>query len=326
MMAGMVSSGALKSDVDLRQQVAELRKDQRNLHAAGHILSTYAFMAGNIWLLKTYPNWATYIFTFFFLGFMQYRLVMSTHEATHKTLFFPVWLNEFFGVFHSALVGISFFNYRKTHLEHHKNPQSIEEDIDSYIYRPLLETKPGLRRLSLLVFGVLFDIAEKIGRKIRGARRRDVNLEAPRNPTSLPKQLLPILICQGTLIWFFATYLKWWYYPVFWVVPVLLIALSLDRARTFLEHGYQYIFSNQTWESFKQAPQSTIDVDTNFFERYFFAPFGFAYHQAHHTYLTVPFYNLPRLAGLLEEKDNSYYRRVRGSYVGILTKMIWAKK
>jgi hypothetical protein len=42
--------------------------------------------------------------------------------------------------------------------------------------------------------------------------------------------------------------------------------------------------------------------------------------------LTVPFYNLPRLANLLESKDDQYFRRVRGSYVVILCKMIWAKK
>jgi fatty acid desaturase len=319
--------GALKSDVDLRQQVAELRKDQRNLHAAVHVVATWFLIGLNFWVLKEYPNWITYVFSFFFLGFMQYRLVMSTHEATHKTLFFPVWLNEFFGVFHSALVGISFFNYRKTHLEHHKNPQSIDEDIDSYIYRPLLETKPGLPRLGLLVFGVVFDIAEKIGRKIRGARRRDPSRgEAPKNPTSLPKQMLPILACQAALFSFFFSYLSWWQYFVLWVAPVLLIALSLDRARTFLEHGYQYIFSNQTWESFKQAPQTTVDIDTNPIERFFFAPFGFAYHQAHHTYLTVPFYNLPRLANLLEERDAVYFRRVHGSYLSILTKMVWAAK
>src|SRR5687768_2371294 len=107
----------MKSDVELRNQVALLRKDQRNAHAAVHVLATYLLIALNIWVLKAYPNWPTYIFTFFFLGFMQYRLVMSTHEAVHKTLFFPTSLNEFFGVFHSALVGISFFNYRKTHLE-----------------------------------------------------------------------------------------------------------------------------------------------------------------------------------------------------------------
>jgi fatty acid desaturase len=321
----MVAASAIKNDVELRQQIAELRKDQRNLHAAAHVLATYGLLAGAFWLLKSYPNWATYIFCFFFIGLMQYRLVMSTHEATHKNLFFPVWLNEFFGVFHSALVGISFFNYRRTHLEHHKNPQSIDEDIDSYIYRPLLETKPGVRRLSLLVFGVVYDVAEKVIRKLRGATRRATK-ERVENVTPLWMQMAPILICQAGIIAFFVYYFEWWYYPVFWCVPVVLIALSLDRARTFLEHGFQYIFSNQTWESFKEAPQTTVDIDTNPVERFLFAPFGFAYHQAHHTYLTVPFYNLHKLADLLEQKDANYYRRVHGSYVTILCKMIWASK
>src|SRR5690349_21113929 len=248
----MVVSGALKNDVDLRQQVAELRKDQRNLHAAVHIISTWFLIGLNFWVLKHYPNWMTYLFSFFFLGFMQYRLVMSTHESTHNILFFSVWLNEFFGFFHSAVVGISFFNYRRTHLEHHKNPQSIDEDIDSYIYRPLLETKPGLRRFALLVFGVAFDIAEKIGRKLKGAKRRDPNAEVVQNATPLWKQMLPIILCQAGLIALFSIYLQWWYYFVFWAGPVVLIALSLDRARTFVEHGFQYVFSNQTWESFKQ--------------------------------------------------------------------------
>jgi fatty acid desaturase len=321
----MIVAGALKNDVELRQQVAELRKDQRNLHAAAHVLATYALLTGAFWLLKAYPNWATYVFCFFFIGLMQYRLVMSTHEATHKNLFFPVWLNEFFGVFHSALVGISFFNYRKTHLEHHKNPQSIDEDIDSYIYRPLLEAKPGIRRLSLLVFGVVYDVAEKVIRKLRGATRRATS-ERVQNPTPLWMQMVPIALCQVAIISFFVFFFKWWYYPIFWCVPVVLIALSLDRARTFLEHGFQYIFSNQSWESFKEAPQSTVDIDTNAVERFLFAPFGFAYHQAHHTYLTVPFYNLNKLADLLEQKEATYYRRVHGSYITILCKMIWAAK
>lgn len=316
----------MKSDVELRQQVGALRRDERNGHAMAHILATYALIAANLWVLANYPGWVTWVVSFFFLGFMQYRLVMSTHEAVHKTLLFPEKVNEFFGVFHAALVGISFFNYRRTHLEHHRNPQSIDDDIDSYIYKPLLECKPGFRRFGLLVFGVVVDIAEKVARKIRGARRKNSALANPQNANALPTQMVPILLCQGALFALFAFTMSWWCYFVFWVMPVLLVALSLDRARTFLEHGYQYIFSDQTWENFQQAPQSTIDVDTNPIERFFFAPFGFAYHQAHHTYLTVPFYNLPKLADLLEQKESSYYRRVHGSYLGILTRMVWAAK
>ncbi len=317
---------AVKTDIDLRNQIAALRKDQRNLHASAHILATYFILALQFWILHAYPSWIIYWVSFFVIGFMQYRLVMSTHEATHKTLFFPLRLNEFFGVFHSALLGISFFNYRKTHLEHHKNPQSIEEDIDSYIYRPLLQTKPGLPRLGLLVFGVVVDVAEKLKRKLFGAKRVNENSVGTKNVQGLGLQMIPILICQAGIIAFFSIYLKWWLYPVLWMTPVVLIALSLDRARTFLEHGYQYIFSDQTWKSFAEAPQRTVDIDTNGIERFLFAPFGFAYHQAHHTYLTVPFYNLPQLANLLENHDARYHRRVRGSYVGILVRMIWASK
>src|SRR5687768_1251463 len=186
---------ALQNDIDLRHEVATLRKEQRNAHGLAHIGATYALLIATFWCMKHYPLWWVYTLAWFMIGFMQYRLVMSTHEAVHKTLVFPAGLNEFFGVFHSALVGISFFNYRKTHLEHHKNPQSIDEDIDSYIYRPLLETKPGFRRLALLVFGVAFDIAEKIGRKLNGAKRRNPNAEVVQNPTPLWKQMLPIFIC-----------------------------------------------------------------------------------------------------------------------------------
>ncbi len=314
------------NDIELRQEIASLRRKQENWSSLFEVSSTYAFIGLTLWALKHYPAGWMYALAFVALGFMQYRLVMSTHEATHKTLFYPVWLNEFFGVFHSALVGISFFNYRKTHLEHHKNPQSIDEDIDSYIYRPLLETKPGFPRLALLVFGVLLDISEKVKRKLIGARRRHEATVTTKNASSLPGQMIPILLSQGALFAFFAWYLHWSFYFVFWVAPVLLIALSLDRARTFLEHGYQYIFSNQTFESFKQAPQSTIDVDTNPIERYLFAPFGFSYHQAHHTYLTVPYYNLHKLADLLQSNEPSYFKRVHGSYLAILVRMIWADK
>src|SRR5687767_2169826 len=205
---------ALQSDIDLRQEVATLRKEQRNDHGFAHIAGTYALLIGTFWLMKHYPSWWLYTLAWFFIGFMQYRLVMSTHEAVHKTLVYPQWLNEFFGVFHSALVGISFFNYRKTHLEHHKNPQSIDEDIDSYIYRPLLETKPGIRRCGLLVFGVVFDVAEKIIRKLRGATRRATS-ERVQNPTPLWMQMVPIALCQIAIIAFFTYFFKWWYYPIF---------------------------------------------------------------------------------------------------------------
>jgi hypothetical protein len=115
-------------------------------------------------------------------------------------------LNEFFGVFHSALVGISFFNYRKTHLEHHKNPQSIDEDIDSYIYRPLLETKPAFAGVRSGLWGG-FRYCGKDRPEIEGREASDPGAEVVKNATPLWKQMLPIILCQGGLIALFSFYL-----------------------------------------------------------------------------------------------------------------------
>ena len=36
---------------------------------------------------------------------------MSCHEAVHKTLLFPKWLNESVGLIHCSMVGINFTRY-----------------------------------------------------------------------------------------------------------------------------------------------------------------------------------------------------------------------
>jgi fatty acid desaturase len=312
-----------------KNEIAALRKQKTNFPSICGVLSTYGFIALGMWALKSFPVWAVGLPVFLLIGFMQYRLVMASHEAVHKNLFTPVWLNEAMGLFNASLVGISLFNYRKAHLEHHRAPQSIQDDIDGYIYRPLLLAKPGFRRLGLLVFGVFMDIYVKVLRKLRGnsveAGSRVVGEPEPSLRATL-LQLLPIAAVQCCMLALFVWYLNWWSYFVFWFVPIFLIALSLDRARTFLEHGYNYFFPGPPIPNLAEVQQSTIDVRTNPVERYLFAPFGFSYHQAHHAQLRVPFYNLRQLSDVLEAHQPGYVRPVQGSYVTILFQMLWAHK
>lgn len=326
----MTSSAQPNDQVHVRHRIAELRKRKSNFPSFCGVASTYAFIALGLWLLKNYFTWWMGLFVFLLIGFMQYRLVMASHEAVHKNLFVPLWLNETMGLLNASLVGVSLFNYRRAHMEHHKAPQSIQDDIDGYIYRPLLKAKPGWPRLGLLVFGVFIDIYVKFKRKLFGDDSHPALAPVEPDKSSrlrlLVTQLLPIAAVQGVVLLFFTWYLNWWSYFVFWFAPIFLIALSLDRARTFLEHGYHYFFPGPPVENLAEAPQSTIDVRTNPIERYLFAPFGFSYHQAHHAQLTVPFYNLPELTNLLEKNQPNYLQRVEGSYITILFKMLWAHK
>ena len=98
------------------------------------------------------------------------------------------------------------------------------------------------------------------------------------------------------------------------------------RRNLLLSTSRRTFFPGPPIPNLAEVPQSTIDVDTNFVERFLFAPFGFSWHQAHHAQLTVPFYHLPMLADLLERNQPTYHRRVKGSYLWILFRMLWADK
>ena len=306
----------------VRQQIADLRSRRYNRRSILELGSTYAFIAFGLWLIGTAAHWTVYPIGFLIVGMMQYRLVMSSHEAVHKTLLNPVWLNEAFGSVNAALVGVSFFNYRKTHLEHHKSPQYIQDDTDAYIYKPLLQCKPGLRRLGLLLFGVWVDVWVKLRRKISGVR---VNAQPSASGPATDSQLWLIAIVQLTMLALFALSMHWWQYFVFWFLPIFAIALTMDRIRIFVEHGYCYLFTDPCLRV-EQALQATVDIRTNPIEGYLLAPFGFIYHQAHHAQLTVPYYNLRNLSDLLLANDSRYNAVVKGSYLGILARMIWASK
>lgn len=314
--------------LEWRNRIAELRGRRRYLPSVAALGSTFAVLALVFWLVRGQATWWAWLLAFVINGFMQYRLVLASHEATHRTLLHPVWLNEAAGLFCASLVGVSLFNYRRAHLEHHKAPQSIQDDIDGYIYRPLIQARPGWPRLLLLFAGNYADILTKLRRKFFG----DGNLPGSHALAGAARpglgqvvlQVLPIAAVQCAVAGLFWWQMGGWAYFVLWLAPIFVVALQLDRIRTFLEHGYNYFFPGPPVTDLSLAPQATIDVETHFLERYLFAPFGFSDHQAHHAHLTVPFYNLPELRRLLEARGAGYVRRVRASYFTLLARMIHA--
>lgn len=308
--------------------MAELRRRRRYLPSLAALGSTFAWLALSFWLLQSHLGWPIGLLTFVANGFMQYRLVLACHEATHRTLLPPLWLNETVGLLCASLVGVSFFNYRRAHYQHHKFPQRVQDDIDSYIYLPLLRARPGWRRFARLFVGNYLDILTKLRRKFFGdgevpGSHALANAARP-SAGQVLAQITPIAGVQLGLLGLFWWQINVWAYLVWWLAPVFVIALQLDRIRTFLEHGYSYLFSQPQCTEPERALQGTIDVETSFLERYLFAPFGFSDHQAHHAQLTVPFYSLPELRRLLEKYQRGYVRRIRASYLTILVRMIRA--
>jgi fatty acid desaturase len=97
-------------------------------------------------------------------------------------------------------------------------------------------------------------------------------------------------------------------YAIFWTIPLFCITVFLNRCRIVIEHGLALaIVDAQTQFNGSRIP--TVEVRPSKFEQWIFSPFMFNYHSSHHTYMTVPFYHLPKLNQLMNERfsdpDNS---------------------
>ena len=81
----------------VRQKISDLRSDRHNIRSIFDLGSTYLLILLAFWMIKAHYHPVVYPIAFLLIGMMQYRLVMSSREAVHKTLLSPVWLNETFG-------------------------------------------------------------------------------------------------------------------------------------------------------------------------------------------------------------------------------------
>jgi len=315
----------------LRKEIETLRKEKHN----GALL-TVAMMY--ICLLIGFLGFAflplyTWAILIPFMGLVQYYIVISGHEAVHKTLCANMQLNEFFGVFGQALVGVNFHAYRLQHLDHHRCASS-ETDPDSHIYMKVMAIRSGWPRFFYLVFGTLIEILIKIRQKGTGGygTERKIN---PKIERLMKRDSVFVILAQLSLMGIanicvgglpFSLGLPWAIeailgcvvgYAIVWIVPLFCVTVFLNRCRIVIEHGLALHIANQT-QDFGGPRIPTIDVVPNVIERIIFAPFLFNYHCAHHLFMAVPHYNLPKLHALLRESQHAGHHRIDGGYVAAI--------
>jgi fatty acid desaturase len=292
-----------------QESLAVLHRDRRNV-AIFDIAATFILLGGVITILASYPGPWTFAFAFIAIGLMQYRIVMACHEAVHKTLLFPLWLNETVGSVQCAMVGINFQRYRRQHLAHHA-AQDVGQDTDAYIYEPVIRARPGFRRLAVWIFGTAGEIIGKFHQK-GFAVTATTEAKGKAFIHSLAIVAVQVLLLAGSTLW-----LSWWYYFVFWLAPLLTIAIFINRTRVLVEHGYEHVPRRRDSE-LAAAPVRAIDISANFLERFFIAPFGMNNHSAHHRVPSVPYHRTHELSQLLKQNEGlapagrpTYFRALR---------------
>ena len=262
------------------------------------------------------------------MGWVQYYIVISGHESVHKTLCPKKWLNEGIGIFGQAMIGVNFTAYRLQHIDHHRAP-TYETDPDAHIYMGVMRQSPGLKRLIWLTFGTFIEILIKIRQKgvegygtkrnikpaLQSAMRRDSLLVICMQlgwmflgwsilhlGVYCPPEIQLVFAEMGT----FGTVIQLGLelvlsYAVFWTIPLFCITVFLNRCRIVIEHGLALAMV-QDLPSFSGNRIPTVEVRPSVIEQWVFSPFKFNYHSSHHAYMTVPFYHLPALNQLMNER------------------------
>jgi fatty acid desaturase len=295
-----------------QESVAALHNDRRNV-ALIDIAATFAVLAGAVYVLTRHWGLWSYALAFAVIGLMQYRIVIACHEAVHKTLLFPLWLNETVGSLHCAIVGINLFWYRRQHLGHHA-AKDLRHDTDAYIYEPILRARPGFRRLAVWIFGTAGEAVQKVHQKGFAAGVVEVEWTAR-------LYLAMIAAAQALLLLACAVWLSWWYYFVFWLAPLLTIGVFLNRTRVLIEHGYTHV-PQPAGSALSAAPVETINLSAGLLARFFLAPYEFNYHLSHHLAPSIPYYKNAELSRLFE-RNGKVPSASRPSYAEALRRILW---
>ena len=294
------------------QEIIKLKKDKSNQAIAGLIV-TYAILGGCFYWMMHSQQLYVYATSFVLIGLMQYRIVISCHEAVHFSLLHPKWLNELIGGINCAMVGMNLERYRRQHMTHHW-ATSLEEDSDSYIYMPILQAKPGIHRFLVWVLGTVKEVALKFTAK-------SLTISKQKESTKLVHLHSLLLLLVNASLWGIMFYFfNWWFYFAFWVLPVGTLDVFMNRTRVFIEHGYVHLINGEGEPVRKEHQVETIDIISNPIEKFFISPFSFNYHYSHHKYPSIPHYNNQKVHNMLKEDGRVHL--VRKSYIRILARLI----
>jgi fatty acid desaturase len=285
----------------------ELRTLTRRSDAAGWwaIVSTWAIVFGTFAALARWPHPVSFVLALVVLGGRQLALAILLHEAAHRTLFKRTFLNDSVAHWLCAWpIWNSVALYKRHHLEHHKHTGS-DRDPDlslaptSPVTRRALARKftrdllgiSGLKRVygqALMACEVIeYTVAPDVKRRPRAGRKTaDYVLAAARNSAGF-------VLTNAALMAGLAAFGVLWVYWA-WVVAYLTTFSLFIRVRSLAEHAC----TERSVDPFR----NTRSTRAGWLARATVAPCNVNYHLEHHLLVAVPWFRLPRVQRLLQER------------------------
>ena len=271
------------------------------------ILHAWAVIAACMVLFAVWPNPLTFLIAVVLIGSRQLGLAILMHDTAHGALMRTTAWNEWAGQWLCAYpVFADMIPYRHYHLVHHRKTQQ-KDDPDYSLSAPFPITRTSFRRK------LIRDITGQTGFKQRSAQIRGA-LGKPGDPfakrfATFREKLGGPVMANLILLAILAAFGRWYFYPLFWLLPLLTWQQLITRVRNIAEHAI--VPDND--DVFRNA-RTTYAA---WWERALFAPYWVNYHVDHHLLFYVPCYNLPKLHAMLLAKGYGPRMEIQPNYLSI---------
>ena len=280
------------------------RSDVTGLLCVAH---AWIVIAASMALFAIWPNPLTFVLAVVLIGSRQLGLAILMHDAAHGVLTKTPALNEWVSQWFCAYPVLNdTIRYRHYHLVHHRTTQQ-PDDPDFSLSAPFPITRTSFRRK------LIRDITGQTGFKQRRAQivaalgkpgdpfaKRFAGFRSKLGgPIAANLILLAILMAVG----------RWYFYPLFWILPLLTWQQLITRVRNIAEHAI--VPDND--DVFRNARTTYA----SWWERALFAPYWVNYHVDHHLLFYVPCYNLPKLHAMLLAKGYGPRMEIQPNYLSI---------
>jgi fatty acid desaturase len=308
------SASSILKGVISNEEIEDLRKVD-DLRSGLAIFVNFSFIAGWMALVAIWPNPITILLALFGIGARQLGFAVLMHEAAHHTLFSNRKFNDWAG---NWLAGYPVWSdagpYRRYHLIHHAHT-GTQKDPDLSLSAPFPATRKSLMRK------IWRDLSGQTGFKQSkqtafrdlgiGSKKsqRNQGLKTGEKPDVGWQKIAPFALWNVVflaLCWAAGHPAVYLLYPIAFLTTYRLVI----RIRSIAEHAMA--------GPAEDPLRNTRTTLPSWWERIFIAPLGINYHLEHHFIMTVPWYNLPRMHALLQERGLMKNALVTHGYVEVL--------
>lgn len=275
------------------------------------IAHAWAIILGAMALFAWSPNPVTFILAVMLIGSRQLGLAILTHDAAHHALMTTPTRNYFWSDWLCAFPVLNATRaYRQYHLRHHAHTQQ-EDDPDLILSAPFPITRKSLVRK------IFRDLSGQTGISQRYAQFKSAlgnhTMSSSMRRAHFWQKLGGGLITQVVIFGFCAVVFDWYYYLIFWLLPLVTWHMLVVRIRNIAEHA----MVPDDNDPFRNARTTLAGPLT----RLFLAPYWVNYHVEHHLLMYLPCYRLPLLHAALVAEGVDSRMEIDKNYWQVLRKI-----